>query len=394
VDVTLAFGNNFQGSLLNGTVTVSAVSRARLQQVLISGGSPGKQFSLVATSTGLVSATSNPFTVKPGPSQLAFSATGELTPHGRREPLGSIQVQVRARRQPVRSDKTTVVRLYLKNNPGGAVFVDPGTGLPLADNPTATVHDGVATFSNVALDKAGVGYTLGVVSTNQTFLLPGETKAFDITPGPASKLGFAQPPTTTAAGRPINGGLVPPGVRVQVLDAFGNVASQSSPNVSVTLKGTTKTVAAVHGIATFTDLSVAAAESAVTLTATMDQARRSLRAVQHRRRRPSAHHLALDRPTGVTDSGELLGDVTVAVQDASNQTVTTDNTTQVQLTAVAVRAGSPVSGYLAGLTTQTVTNGVATFHSLVINRNKNANFAIQGRATRSRSSSAARITGW
>src|SRR5262249_30367907 len=91
-------------------------------------------------------------------------------------------------------------------------------------------------------------------------------------------------------------------------------------------------------------------------------------------------HLALTvSRTGGTNSGALLGDVTVEVRDVNNNKVATDNTTSIQLSPQLVTApGSPVSGYLAGLTTQTVSNGSVTFHTFVVNRNKNPSFDIQG----------------
>src|SRR5262249_41235302 len=180
------------------------------------------------------------------------------------------------------------------------------------------------------------------------------------------------------AGQPINGGLLPPGVLVNVLDSFGNVATGSSATVSVTLKGATKTATAVAGGAAFTGLSVARPRNGPPPVAALGHAPATSAPFNIVSANQVADHLTFTVvPTGITDSGALLGDVTVEVRDANNNKMTGDNTTSIQLTPQLVTApGSPVSGYLAGLTTQTVTNGSVTFDTLVLNRNKNPSFDI------------------
>src|SRR5439155_622028 len=126
---------------------------------------------------------------------------------------------------------------------------------------------GIATFSDLSIDKVGTGYTLTAADGG----LGGDTSsAFNITPAGADHLAFSVQPTTTVAGVAIN-----PAVKVQVLDQFGNLVTTDTSNVTVaigsnpgggTLSGT-KTVAASGGIATFSTLSIDKTGNGYTLTA-------------------------------------------------------------------------------------------------------------------------------
>src|SRR5437899_1710308 len=88
---------------------------------------------------------------------------------------------------------------------------------------------------------------------------------------PAAKLAFIVQPSNAAAGAGIA-----PAVQVAVQDAQGNTVTTATTSITVaigtnpasgTLSGTT-TVAAVSGVATFSDLSIDKAGSGHTLTAT------------------------------------------------------------------------------------------------------------------------------
>ena len=88
---------------------------------------------------------------------------------------------------------------------------------------------------------------------------------------PVTQLVFTQPPTTTTAGAPI----APP-VQLAAQDALGQTVASFGGNVTMalaanpggdTLSGT-KTVAAVNGVATFSDLSIDRAAAGYTLRAT------------------------------------------------------------------------------------------------------------------------------
>src|SRR5437879_11860940 len=73
------------------------------------------------------------------------------------------------------------------------------TGGTLSGTTVVAASAGIATFSGLALNKAGTGYTMSATAAGQT----GPTStAFDITPASAARLVFSgQPPRVTAGPR-------------------------------------------------------------------------------------------------------------------------------------------------------------------------------------------------
>ncbi|MBF6605963.1 MAG: hypothetical protein IVW53_10320 [Chloroflexi bacterium] len=120
---------------------------------------------------------------------------------------------------------------------------------------------------NLPLGRRLVGALAGAALLAS--LLPAAAGAVVV--GPVARLAFGVQPTSTAAGAPIS-----PPVTVRIEDAGGNVATASSASVTLaigtnpgggTLSGRL-TVAAVHGIATFSNLSINHPGSGYTLIAT------------------------------------------------------------------------------------------------------------------------------
>jgi len=126
---------------------------------------------------------------------------------------------------------------------------------------------GLATFSDLSIDKVGTGYTL---SFSADGLLGVTSATFNITPAAASRLVFTVQPTSTAAAATIT-----PAVEVTARDAFGNVATGFAGNVTLAIGsnpdggtlGGTASVAAVAGVATFASLSINNAGVGYTLVA-------------------------------------------------------------------------------------------------------------------------------
>src|SRR5262249_49872329 len=110
------------------------------------------------------------------------------------------------------------VTVTLSANPGGSM---------LGGTTTVTPGGGVAVFSDLTLDKAASGYTL-------TFSASGLTDAtstpFTVSPAAADHLDFTVQPTTTVAGDPIT-----PAVVVEIHDAFDNVVTSDTRNVTLSL---------------------------------------------------------------------------------------------------------------------------------------------------------------
>src|SRR6185503_16573088 len=97
-----------------------------------------------------------------------------------------------------------------------AIGTNPASGT-LSGTKTVAAVNGVATFSNLSIDKVGSGYTLAASSAG----LAGDTSStFNITAGAANKLAFSVQPSNTAIGNAIT-----PAVKVEVRDANGNLVN-------------------------------------------------------------------------------------------------------------------------------------------------------------------------
>ena len=154
---------------------------------------------------------------------------------------------------------TNAVTIALGANPAG------GT---LSGTSTVTAVNGIATFTDLSIERAESGYTLVATSGSLT---NATSPPFDITAAASDQLGFTVQLTDTERYGPIT-----PAVEVAIQDAFANTVTTATDAVTIViennpsagvLSGST-TVAAVAGIATFSDLSIDAAGSAYTLKAT------------------------------------------------------------------------------------------------------------------------------
>ena len=154
---------------------------------------------------------------------------------------------------------------------GISVSIVPDTGgAPVGGTTTAAAVAGVATFANLGIHTAGC-YRLIASSAD---LQPDTSSTFCITPGPATALSFKVQPTVSAFSCRV--GLTLATVQVTVVDAYGNTVVSDSRQVQValgsnpgggTLSGAT-TMAAVAGVATFSDLKIDGTAAGYTLVAT------------------------------------------------------------------------------------------------------------------------------
>jgi subtilase family serine protease len=111
------------------------------------------------------------------------------------------------------------VTLAVANNPGDDV---------LGGTITVAVQEGIATFSNLMLDRAASGYTL-IVNAGGTAL--ATTTAITVAPAAAAQLVvIAEPTNRVMAGVAFS-------LIVAVEDIFGNLETSFSGNVSASLKG-------------------------------------------------------------------------------------------------------------------------------------------------------------
>jgi hypothetical protein len=248
---------------------------------------------------------------------------------------------------------TNAITLTIGTNPAG------GT---LSGTTTVAAVNGVATFSNLSIDRAGAGYTLTASSAGLT----GATSTpFNITAGTPTKLAFTVQPSNTAATQAIS-----PAVQVTIQDALGNTVN-SSANVTVaigtnpsggTLSGTT-TVAAVNGIATFNNLSIDKLGAGYTLTAA-SAGLTGATSTPFNITAGAATHLSFTvQPSNTSAASAITPAVQVTFLDAGNNVVTNASA------SVTLAIGTnPGGGTLSGTTTQAPVNGVATFNNLSIDK--------------------------
>lgn len=148
------------------------------------------------------------------------------------------------------------------NVPGGASGTLGGT------KTVATDGTGKATFTNLVISGSNGGYTLSFSAPS----IPQVTSTtIAIGAGVATKLAFTQQPSNVAAGAAIS-----PAVEVSIEDGSGNVVTGATDQVTIaisnnpgggTLSGTLS-VAAVAGVASFSNLSINKSGNGYTLVAT------------------------------------------------------------------------------------------------------------------------------
>jgi len=256
-NVTVAIATNPASGTLAGTRTVAAIAGVATFPGL-SIDQVGSGYQLSATATGVVPATSAAFDIIIStPIQLAFTIQPATTGAG--------------------ATITPAVQVIARDFSGqtatgftGAVTVEitGGTGVALLGTTTVTAVAGVATFSDLHVDKSGTGYELTATAAGLT---TATSASFDVTAGAATQLVVTVQPSTATARATIT-----PQVEVTARDALGNTAEGFTGNVTVaigtnpaggTLSGTT-TLAAVAGVASFATLSIDQAGNGYTLTAT------------------------------------------------------------------------------------------------------------------------------
>ncbi|WP_239014352.1 S8 family serine peptidase [Archangium violaceum] len=243
-----------------------------------------------------------------------------------------------------------------------AIANNPGSGT-LSGTTTATTTAGVATFSNLSIDKVGTGYTLKASGRG---FAEATSSAFDISVAAASKLAFVTQPSTTVAGSPIT-----PAVQVTIQDAFGNQTTSTaevtlslgtgSPSGSV-LSGTTK-VAAVGGVATFSDLSINKVGTSHTLVASSGSF--TTASSEAFATTPGAPYRAIitQQPSNVLAGSPIDPAVHVSFFDKEGN-LATQSTASVTMSL----GNNPGGASLSGTTTVSAVEGVATFNDLKVSR--------------------------
>src|SRR5438876_11516773 len=180
----------------------------------------GARYTIPASATTVTGATlsgsSATFAITPGAAtHLVFSVEPVATAAGAAI-TPAVQVTARDALENTATGFTGNVTVTLAANP---------TGGTLSGTTVVAASAGIATFSGLALNKAGTGYTLSATAAGQT----GPTStAFDITPASAARLVLAVQPASVTAGAAIT-----PAVQVPAQDAQGNTETRYSGQVTL-----------------------------------------------------------------------------------------------------------------------------------------------------------------
>ncbi len=268
-DVTLAIGNDpgvLKARLSGRSQAAAAAGVATFGDLSID--QLGSGYTLIATiEAGTITKESGSFNITAVPSPppgsattLAFAQQPQTTAAG--TAIAPVQVAALDNAGRTVTTFTGPITISLDANPGGD---------PLSPR-TVNAVNGLATFSNLRIDKAASGYTLSA-SANGLPNVP--SIAFTIVPGTATQLAFTVPPRDTRTGATIQ-----PPVQVTAYDAFGNQATNFSGSILLAIghnggllfPGTLSgggPIPTVNGVAVFSNLSIDVAGNGYTLIATI-----------------------------------------------------------------------------------------------------------------------------
>jgi hypothetical protein len=357
-NIAIAIGTNPGGSTISGTTTIAATSGiATFPNLSLDKADPG--YTLAASASGLTGVTSGTFNILSGAgATLVFVTEPPASMAAGAALAPAIQVAVHDNLGNTATDFNGPVTMAIDNNPSA------GT---LSGTVTVAAVAGVATFSDLKVDKIGVGYTL---SASASVLSPAVSTAFDIVAGPASKLVFQQEPTSATAGVGIA-----PAIKLAALDAGNNPVASFTGLVTITLtSGTgnpaavlsgTNAVSAIAGVATFSGLSVDKVGAGYTLDAASAGLTGSTSGAFAIAAGAASQLVFTQDPTTVAGGATMAPAVTITALDAQQNIATgfAGNVT------IAITGGTGTGGaILSGLQTVGATAGVASFSNLSIDK--------------------------
>ncbi|MGH7638755.1 MAG: hypothetical protein ACREOK_13990 [Gemmatimonadaceae bacterium] len=357
--VTLTLGANPGSATLEGDLTVNAVNGlATFSDVRIARAAQG--YTLLASSPGLTSATSEAFEIVAG----TAAGIGFLTPPsniGAGAPFfPAIQVAVQDQYGNVVTTAQGGIALALASNPAG------GT---LSGTLTAALSSGIATFPGVSIDKAGQNYTLSATSTLASFV--ATSSPFAVTAGAATKLAF-EPIGNSYESAAFIGAPV----RVRILDADGNHITTAANPVTLTIannpgSGTltslsTLTRAAINGAADFNDVSIDKVGTGYTLLATSPGLENATSAAFAITPGAPAQISWVDDLATEIDAGIPLPTFRIAMLDAAGNVVDDRVGYSVSLSLASGPAGGKLVAF--GGDFKTVLEGFATFTAVRFDR--------------------------
>ena len=249
-----ANGDPLPGRLIAWQSSNPAIAAVTTTGVVL-GIAEGGPVTITATSEG--KSASATITVAPRPAtRLGFTQQPSSSSAGQ-SISPAVRVAIQNDLEGTVTTATTQVTIALGSNPAGAT---------LSGTTTVETVNGIATFANLSLDKAGAGYTLVASAASLT---PATSSVFNIAAGSASRLAF----TTAPPGAAGNGVPLSPQPVLQLRDGSGNAVSQAGVVVTASIASGTATLSGgvtattnAGGTATFSGLTLNGSGSTVTLT--------------------------------------------------------------------------------------------------------------------------------
>jgi hypothetical protein len=219
--------------------------------------------------------------------------------------------------------------------------------------------NGVATFSNLVLNTAG-SYVLNAASGS---LSAAKSTGITVNTGAAAKLAVIQAPTSATAGQALSS------IKVAVEDAFGNVITSNTSSVSLVVNsgpngfatGSVTSVAAVNGVATFSNLLCDTAGSYVIGASDGSLTKAASGSITVAA--AAATKLAITQEPTSGNVNKALGSILIALEDQFGNLVRS-NTSAVSV-SVSSGPGTLTNG---STTTVAAVNGIATFSKVALSK--------------------------
>ncbi len=345
--VTVSLSNSPTGGMLAGTVTVPLVNGVASFTGLSLG--LAGLYTLTASTTGLPAVTTNAFNIAAGAaSQLVVLSSADPVFANAPFPL---EVEVEdAAGNPVPNDSGSVT-VGFGNNPGHAT---------LGGTVTVAAVDGLATFDNLTISAPGTGDTLEATAASLT---AGVSSPFDVIT--EQFVATTLPPTSAVAGAGFGFAVASETSNGTVDTSFGGAVTVSAANVFPSLRttlGGTLTATAVHGVATFSGLTLAQSGDYAISVSSAGRPATTLTDYLEISAGPATQLVVTAQAPQDVTTGAAFS-VTVAAEDALGNINTGFNG------SVTVSLGNnPTGAVLGGSLTATVVDGVGTFSGLSINK--------------------------
>jgi len=250
------------------------------------------------------------------------------------------------------------VTMFISSNPAG------GT---LTGNPIVNASNGIATFSNLIINKAGTGYritaTIGTVNS-------APSNPFNVIPAPATQLFFmTNPPASTVAG--VN---MSPAIVVTAQDQFANTATSFTGQVSLSITPGTGTpgatlngggpVTAIAGQATFSTANITRTGTGYRLTATSAGLTPDTSTTFNITHAPATQLAYAVQPSNAPQSIPIAPTIQVAARDQFGN----DATTHAGSVTLSITPGTGTGGaVLSGGGATAFSTGIAAFPNASIN---------------------------